>query len=89
MPLILFPRLFFAKPEQRAHYELGAFGEDIHWDELDEDISVPALLLAPNEVTYYKDALLQKILSDPILGPAYQYYRERPIAWRQPDQVES
>jgi hypothetical protein len=81
VPLILFPRLYFATPEQREAYELGEFGEDIHWEDLDEDILVSALLLAPNEVKYYMDENLQRVLDDPILGPAYQHYRQRLISW--------
>jgi hypothetical protein len=81
VPLILFPRLFFATPAQRKAYELGEFGEDLHWEKLDEDISVPALFLAPNEVKYYRDEYLQRVLDHPIYGPAYRYYRERPISW--------
>lgn len=42
IPLVWFPRLLHAKPEQREKYELSVAG--IHWDELDEDISVAGLL---------------------------------------------
>ena len=44
VPIIWFPLLHAALPEQRAHYELGAGGRSIHWPELDEDISVSQLL---------------------------------------------
>lgn len=44
IPLSYFPRLLKATPEQRAKYELSGAGLGIHWDEIDEDISVPALL---------------------------------------------
>jgi hypothetical protein len=41
-PLAWFPRLLEAKPEQRALVELSKNG--LHWDALDEDISVAGLL---------------------------------------------
>jgi len=39
-PLEAFPLLLDATPEQRAMYEIGLDGDDIHWDELDEDIHI-------------------------------------------------
>lgn len=42
VPQVWFPRLLEARPEQRMDYELSAFG--IHWDALNEDISVAGLL---------------------------------------------
>lgn len=44
IPLAWFPRLRNATPEQRGRYELSGGGQGLHWDELDEDISVAALL---------------------------------------------
>lgn len=41
-PLAWFPRLLEAAPEQRALVELSQGG--LHWDALDEDISVAGLL---------------------------------------------
>ena len=41
-PLTWFPRLLEAAPEQRAQLELSKSG--LHWDALDEDISVAGLL---------------------------------------------
>lgn len=43
-PLEFFPRLRDASPEQRSHWELIGDGYGIHWDDIDEDISVPSLL---------------------------------------------
>lgn len=42
VPLAWFPRLLHASPEARAGWVLSPFG--IHWEALDEDISVAALL---------------------------------------------
>jgi hypothetical protein len=41
-PLAWFPRLLEAAPEQRAQVELSKNG--LHWELLDEDISVAGLL---------------------------------------------
>ncbi len=49
IPLAWFPRLLHAKPEQRQKYELSITG--IHWDELDEDISVAGLLAGRGDAT--------------------------------------
>lgn len=39
-PLEAFPLLYDATNEQRAKYEIGIDGDDIHWDEIDEDIHI-------------------------------------------------
>ncbi|SES88463.1 DUF2442 domain-containing protein [Hymenobacter actinosclerus] len=44
VPLLWFPRLLAARPEQRQQVQLGAGGRGLHWDELDEDLSVAGLL---------------------------------------------
>lgn len=49
VPLAWFPRLLNASPIQREAFELSAFG--IHWDELDEDISVQGLLAGNGDMT--------------------------------------
>ncbi|NNN06693.1 MAG: DUF2442 domain-containing protein [Elusimicrobia bacterium] len=43
-PLSYFPRLLRATPAQRKKFELSGGGVGIHWNQLDEDISVPGLL---------------------------------------------
>lgn len=43
VPLAFFPVLENATPEQRARFELSPRG--IHWDELDEDLSLEGLLV--------------------------------------------
>ena len=49
IPLVWFPRLLHARPEQRLKCELSVNG--IHWDELDEDISVTGLLAGRGDST--------------------------------------
>ena len=44
VPLVWFPRLSVATPSQLANYVIGAGGRGLHWDELDEDLSVAGLL---------------------------------------------
>jgi hypothetical protein len=48
-PLVWFPRLLRATPEQRQSWELIGNGEGIHWDAIDEDISVASLLGLPSD----------------------------------------
>jgi len=50
VPLAWFPRLLNATEEQRAGYELSARG--IHWDALDEDVSVDGLLKGRGDVAH-------------------------------------
>ncbi len=54
IPLTYFPRLLNATAEQRNNYELSGGGTGIHWEEIDEDISVPGLILGNKDLTYYK-----------------------------------
>jgi len=44
VPLAWFPRLFHGLPIERENFELIGDGEGIHWPDLDEDISIEALL---------------------------------------------
>src|SRR3989338_8898985 len=44
VPVIWFPLLHEATPEQREKYEIGGGGVSLHWPEIDEDISVAGLL---------------------------------------------
>lgn len=49
VPLVWFPRLLKATPEQRAQCDIGRYG--LHWDELDEDISIEGLLAGRGDMT--------------------------------------
>ena len=44
-----FPKLLDATPEQREQVEISASG--LHWDALDEDISVAGLLAGNGDMT--------------------------------------
>ena len=49
IPLAWFPRLWHATPAERASVEISANG--LHWDTLDEDISVAGLLAGMGDQT--------------------------------------
>ena len=44
VPLTWFPRLVHASPEERDNWRLIGKGQGIHWEDIDEDISVEGLL---------------------------------------------
>ncbi len=44
VPVIWFPLLHEATPEQRAQYEIGGGGVSLHWPDIDEDLSVASFL---------------------------------------------
>lgn len=44
VPLAWFPRLLHATPEERKDWRLIGKGQGIHWEDIDEDISVEGLL---------------------------------------------
>lgn len=54
VPLAWFPRLLNASPAQREHYEISFLGNGLHWEELDEDISVEGLLAGRSDMTRRK-----------------------------------
>jgi hypothetical protein len=49
VPLAWFPRLLNATLEQRQAFELSPRG--LHWDEIDEDISIEGLLAGRGDMT--------------------------------------
>ena len=51
IPMAWFPRLLRAAPEQRARYRISATGEGLHWEDLNEDISVEGLLAGRGDMT--------------------------------------
>jgi hypothetical protein len=46
VPLVWFPRLLVATPEQRRNWQLIGRGRAITWTEVGEDVSVEGLLLS-------------------------------------------
>jgi hypothetical protein len=53
VPLAWFPRLLHATPDQRNRVELSRVG--LHWDEIEEDISVSRLLAGRGDMTRRTD----------------------------------
>jgi len=51
VPLAWFPRLLHASPEQRQGYRISVTGQGLHWDDIDEDISVAGLLEGRGDMT--------------------------------------
>jgi hypothetical protein len=51
VPLAYFPRLLRATPVQRNNYVISGGGTGLHWEDLDEDILVSALLLGVRDRT--------------------------------------
>ncbi|MGC1777248.1 MAG: DUF2442 domain-containing protein [Xanthobacteraceae bacterium] len=49
VPLAWFPRLFRASPDARAQVDISRVG--LHWEDLDEDISIAGLLAGRSDVT--------------------------------------
>lgn len=44
VPLAWYPRLLNATPKERSNWRLIGKGQGIHWNDLDEDVSVEGLL---------------------------------------------
>jgi len=42
-PISWYDRLAKATLEQRNNFRIGAFGESLHWEELDEELSLESL----------------------------------------------
>ena len=51
VPLAWFPRLMHASAEQRENYRISYSGNGLHWNDLDEDISVEALVVGRGDET--------------------------------------
>ena len=53
-PLGYFPRLLRASADDRKKFNLSGGGTGIHWESLDEDISVSGLLIGTRDLTQPK-----------------------------------
>ncbi len=74
-PLVWFPRLADATPRDRSDWELIGGGIGIHWQEIDEDISVESLLRPENFMR----------LPDKTLQPTSRARRRRArSSWQRP-----
>ncbi len=50
VPLSWFPALRDATPEQRTQCQIGGGGIGLHWDDLDEDVSIAGLMAGVDRV---------------------------------------
>ncbi|MDN6181018.1 MAG: DUF2442 domain-containing protein [Halomonas subglaciescola] len=57
IPLAWFPRLLHGTPEQREQWELIGRGQGLHWEALDEDISINGLLAGRGDQTRRRKAV--------------------------------
>jgi hypothetical protein len=55
VPLTWFTRLVHATPDQRERVELSRIG--LHWEELDEDISITGLLAGRGDMTHRRNSV--------------------------------
>ncbi len=53
VPLAWFPRLLNATPAQRERVEISRTG--LHWEELDEDISIAGLIAGRGDATTHSE----------------------------------
>ncbi|RDB43835.1 DUF2442 domain-containing protein [Halomonas sp. DQ26W] len=53
VPLAWFPRLLHASPVEREQYRISYSGKGLHWDDLDEDISVKGLIAGRGDTTQH------------------------------------
>lgn len=53
-PLEWFARLKNASTEQRQNFEIGPEGNSLHWEEIDEDLSLESLFDFKRELHYAK-----------------------------------
>jgi len=51
VPLAYFQRLLNASEKQREEYTISGGGGGLHWEELDEDICVKALMMGIGDTT--------------------------------------
>ena len=67
VPIAWFPRLLHVTPVERSNWKLIGQGQGIHWEDIDEDISVSGLLAGrpsgESQVSFKK--WLQERLSRP------------------------
>ena len=51
VPLAYFPRLLNATPKQRESYIVSGGGTGLHWEDIDEDICIKALMMGVGDRT--------------------------------------
>ncbi len=64
VPLAYFPRLLNASQKQREKYEISGGGIGLHWDEINEDISVKGLFMGIGDRTRHESKLRKEARSN-------------------------
>lgn len=77
VPLVWFPRLVAATPRQRKQWEPIGGGIGIHWEAIDEDISVASLLQPERFMRLAEDAVPSKAETTPRKSTARKRARRR------------
>jgi len=75
VPLAWYPRLLHATREERKNWRLIGRGHGVHWEEIDEDISVEGLLTG--KLSGESQASFKKWLKDRISRPKIRSTRSR------------
>ena len=65
VPLAYFPRLLNASAFERSNYVVSGSGTGLHWDSIDEDISVPSLLAGIGDRTRKASSPAKQSVSHP------------------------
>lgn len=81
VPLAWYPRLLHGTPKERKNWRLIGDGEEMHWQDLDEDISVENIVLGKpsgESQRSFKEWLKQRATQSPrILKERSQTYARR------------
>ena len=65
VPLAYFPRLLSATSQQRQSYTISGGGTGLHWEEIDEDICVKALMMGIGDRTKWSRPRLIRLKVKP------------------------
>jgi len=76
VPLAWYPRLLHGSVEERQNWRLIGKGEGIHWNQLDEDISVKNIILGQSsgESQKFAKRSRQNLLASPTLDSEAIHY---------------
>jgi hypothetical protein len=65
VPLVWYPRLLGATPEQRCNWTVSGAGYGVHWPDVDEDLSTAGLLRGAANADAHKGEAADGALSEP------------------------
>jgi uncharacterized protein YegP (UPF0339 family) len=86
VPLVWYPRLLGASPEQRSDWRLIGDGYGVHWPQIDEDLSAAGLLRGVHAPTVHPESsrLEQNApkVSEHFVGAKFEIYRDADDEYR-------